>query len=121
MYCIPESLLEELTNPLLVVGKCAICGNRCSSGSLCHECRAIEKPILPGSRVRVFDYRLFKDDKSTPLSYTMREATVVARYSKKCYYPVSEMTYIYPDLLDVVFDHDDCMSKGHFTYAVEVL
>ena len=36
--------------------------------------------IMPGSRVLVFDGRIFKNDKDTPLSMTMRPAIVVCRY-----------------------------------------
>jgi hypothetical protein len=74
--------------------------------------------ILPGSRVLVFDSCLFKDDVKTPLSYTVRPATVVCRYG--CY-GQSRLTrhYKYPDLVDVVFDHRPLtVSTGHFTNCV---
>jgi len=72
--------------------------------------------ILPGVRVLVFDYRLFKCDIETPLSHTMRPATVVCRYGR-----VDEWNGIqYPDLVDVVFDHrPERVSCGHFTYGVK--
>lgn len=77
--------------------------------------------IMPGDRVRVFDHRLFKDDVSTPLSHTVRQATVVCRYGKVVFYPACmEKPWRYPDLCDVVFDHrPNEVSKGHFTYGVK--
>lgn len=78
------------------------------------------RPIMPGDRVIVFDHRLFDNDKTTPLSVTMRPATVLRRYGKKCHYPISEETYFYPDLIDVDFDHRG-ESNGHFTKRVRVL
>lgn len=81
------------------------------------------KEIMPGDRVSVFDPRLFVDDKKTPLSVTVRPATVVCRYGKKVFYSAS-MTrpWIYPDLVDVEFDHrPGTVSKGHFTDGVILL
>lgn len=74
--------------------------------------------ILPGARVRVFDYRLYQDDVSTPRSETMQPATVVARYGKRSQY---DTRWIYSDLVDVEFDHRTGISHGHFTDYVEVL
>ncbi len=74
--------------------------------------------ILPGDRVMAFDPFLFKDDVSTPLSYTVRPATVVARYGYKTSYDGVEC--IYDDLVDVQFDHrPEQISHGHFTRGVE--
>ena len=77
------------------------------------------KEILPGTRVLVFDNSLFKDDKSTPLSFTVRPATVVMRYG----YISSASGYKYPDCVDVQFDHwkKGDISKGHFTKGVELI
>lgn len=77
--------------------------------------------IMPGDRVMVFDPRLFVDDKSTPSSMTMKPATVVCRYGyKQPAVPFEEgaKDWIYPDLVDVEFDHRG-LSKGHFTYGVK--
>lgn len=73
---------------------------------------------LPGARVLVFDHLLYRDDVSTPRSFTMRPATVVARYGKRSQYNPS---WIYPDLVDVLFDHRPNVSHGHFTDYVEAL
>jgi hypothetical protein len=79
--------------------------------------------IMPGSRVMVFDHRLYKDDFSTPLSETMRPATVVCRYGSKVWYPrFMTKPWLYPDLVDVVFDHrPDAVSRGHFTDGVKII
>lgn len=72
--------------------------------------------IMPGTRVMVFDARLFKDDVSTPLTHTMRPATVLSRYGKIC----SVLGYRYPDLVDVDFDHRG-RSNEHFTDMVKII
>ncbi len=73
--------------------------------------------ILPGTRVRVFDYTLFKDDKSTPLSMTVKPGIVVKRYGYK-----NSFGWIYPDLVDIKFDHrPERISKGHFTDRIKIL
>jgi len=79
--------------------------------------------IMPGDRVKVFDYSLFEDDVITPLAVTVKPATVVCRYGKKVYYPISMSgPWYYPDLVDVLFDHrPEHISHGHFTNGVEVL
>jgi hypothetical protein len=93
--------------------------------------------ILAGDRVMVLDPSLFKDDVSTPLSFTVRPATVVARYGENACWDylfngqkVPETSYLrvnenfydvwkYPDLVDVVFDHRPArISRGHFTTSV---
>ena len=72
--------------------------------------------ILPGSRVVVFDPQLYVDDVRTPLSVTLNEAIVVARYGYR-----SERFGIYPDLVDVKFLHNGRLSKAHFTdYVIEI-
>lgn len=76
--------------------------------------------IMPGDKVLVFDNRLYKDDRATPLSTTMKLATVIRRYG----YRFREVLcgelvdWKYPDCLDVVFDHDGRTSHGHFTDSV---
>jgi hypothetical protein len=77
--------------------------------------------IMPGDRVLVFDPRLFKDDVSTPPSMTMKPATVVCRYGyKHVAANEDESDRVYPDLVDVEFDHRG-LSKGHFIYGVKPL
>lgn len=81
--------------------------------------------ILSGSRVLVFDHTLYKDDKTTPLSVTLKPATVVCRYG----YVSEHMTKLYgakagryDDLIDVIFDHKPTkVSKGHFTRGVSLI
>lgn len=74
------------------------------------------RPLMPGDRVKVFDHVLFKDDVSTPLSFTMRPATIIRRYGYRIHYPVSDVTYQYNDVVDVLFDHrPERESRGHFT------
>ena len=94
--------------------------------------------IMPGDRVIVFDSSLFKDDVSTPLSHTMRPATVVCRYGYHPFwhllhfdyphesyvelYPGGYEVWKYPDLVDVRFDHrPEQISHGHFTNGVKEL
>ena len=81
------------------------------------------KEIMPGDRVMVFDSLLYVDDKTTPLSHTVRPATVVCRYGYKVFYPASmDKPWIYPDNVDVLFDHrPKSVSKRHFTYGVKQL
>ena len=85
----------------------------------------------PGTRLKVFDSRLFKDDKTTPLSLTKQPCTVLAWYGK-CDIPpfedrhtyshrrgglsIEEVRRIwrYPSLVDVQFDRDGHISHGHF-------
>ena len=72
---------------------------------------------FPGTRVTVFDGRLFKDDVSTPLSHTMRSATVKQWYGKR-----SKHHGVYSNLIDVEFDHrPGKVSRGHFADQVEVI
>jgi hypothetical protein len=70
--------------------------------------------IQENSRVLVFDPRLYKDDIETPLSMTVKPATVVRRYGMK------EYGRTYPDLVDVIFDHrPEQVSTAHFTSGVK--
>lgn len=63
-----------------------------------------------GKRVKVFDHLLFKDDISTPLSYTMRSATIVN----------IRRDYDDREVADVLFDHrPEWISRGHFTWGIE--
>lgn len=72
---------------------------------------------FPGTRLLVFDSSLFKDDIQTPSSITMKPATVVCWYGYK-----SERFGIYPNLVDVLFDHrPERISHGHFVQATEKL
>jgi hypothetical protein len=89
--------------------------------------------ILPGSRVLVFDPRLFIDDIATPLNITMQPATVIQRYSKivKDYsnveyddygHQIGEIIYHkYDDIIDVIFDYDMHRSNCHFLTTVKEL
>ena len=79
--------------------------------------------IMPGDRVKVFDSFLFKNDKSTPLSVTMKPATVVCRYGKKERALDQDGFWYYPDLVDVIFDHLPAkyISHAHFTNGVDIL
>lgn len=80
--------------------------------------------IMPGSKVLVFDSLLFEDDKSTPLNYTFRAATVISRYGfiSKFVNDLNDEPAKYPDCVDVEFDHrSGKISKGHFTYGVYLL
>ncbi len=79
--------------------------------------------FYPGARRMVFDSRLFVDDKKTPISTTMKPATVVCRYGKVASYYGGNIydgydiqLGPYEDLVDVVFDHrPEKVSHGHFT------
>ncbi len=69
--------------------------------------------IDKGSRVKVFDHRLYEDDISTPLSVTMKPATVVKRHIYGHYKR---------DVIDVIFDHKPTeISQCHFTHTAEEL
>lgn len=78
--------------------------------------------LMPGDRIMLFNYRLWKDDKTTPLSVTMQPCTVLNRYGKmKTRYPGlhdDEQLGPYEDLIDVNFDNGG-KSEGHFTYNVQ--
>lgn len=76
---------------------------------------------FPGTRVLIFDARLYKDDRRTPLSVTMQPATVLRWYGKTADTKASGSRFgPYPSLVDVRFDRDGRESRGHFaggTYA----
>lgn len=70
--------------------------------------------ITIGSKVKVFDHRLYKNDIITPISYTMKPATVVNRY---CY-----VDGVYSDVVDVIFDYrPNETSKHHFTSSLQMI
>lgn len=79
---------------------------------------------LEGRRARVWDYRLYKDDKKTPTKVCFRKATIVQHYGKKIKVPEScgvDFWY-YPDLVDVIFDHrPGIVSRGHFTSGIKLI
>jgi hypothetical protein len=75
-----------------------------------------EPVIMPGDRVIVFDTRLYVDDRTTPLTHTMRPATVLRRYGFR-----SDRFGVYPDCVDVRFDHRPEESRGHFTDYVKLV
>lgn len=70
----------------------------------------MERAFFPGTRVFAFDSRLYRDDVSTPLSQTMRPATILRWYGKRSLYGWRD-----PSLVDLLFDHDERESRGHFT------
>lgn len=74
-----------------------------------------------GDRVLVFDHLLYKNDEETPLSVTMKQATIVQRYGAKTFpsLPGFGKEYAYPDLVDIKFDHREEISKGYFIWAIE--
>lgn len=79
-----------------------------------------EELFLPGDRVIVFDPLLFKDDVSTPLSFTRRPATVIRHYGYKYVLPFDPEPCVYPSCVDVVFDHrQERESHGHFASGVQ--
>jgi len=69
--------------------------------------------FYPGTRVVVFDPSLFIDDKKTPLSTTMKPATVLRWYGRR-----SNFGGVNESLIDVNFDHRG-ESCGHFTTHVK--
>ena len=71
---------------------------------------------FPGTRVIVFDSRLFKDDLSTPISRTMQPATVIRWYGVR-----SSFGWADGNLIDIVFDRDGHESHGHFANHIEVI
>ena len=64
-----------------------------------------------GDHVKVFDSRLFVDDVKTPLSVTMKAAVITKIYNLQEYNTVC----------DVIFDHDNRKSKGHFISLIQAL
>ena len=81
---------------------------------------------LEGRRARVWDHRLYRDDKRTPAKVCFRKATIVRHYGKKIRVPDSvgseDGYWKYPDLVDVVFDHrPNVVSHGHFTSGIRLV
>lgn len=82
------------------------------------------KGLLPGTRVKVFDHVLYKNDKDTPLDTTVRDATVVLHYGSLETIYNSSLTILgpYPSCVDVIFDHrPERVSHGHFTCGITLL
>jgi len=76
----------------------------------------MDESYYPGTRVKVFDPFLFKDDKKTPLSVTMKPGTVTRWYGYR--HPERGP---YENLIDVRFDHrPDDISHGHFVNFAEI-
>lgn len=72
--------------------------------------------IKPGTRVMVFDSLLYKDDIKTPLSVTMKPATVIRHYGLQKHVVCQDLTLgPYSSMVDVLFDHrPERESGGHF-------
>ncbi len=72
---------------------------------------------FPGTRLMVFDNTLFRNDIDTPLSVTMKPATVT------CWYGYRDKQFgLYPNMVDVLFDHrSERVSRGHFIWATKSL
>ena len=62
-----------------------------------------------GDRVRVFDARLYVDDRTTPLSVTIQAGTIERLWKTDDGQPVA----------DVRIDRDGWLSRGHFNWAIE--
>lgn len=71
---------------------------------------------FPGTRVIAFDPRRFRDDQSTPLSVTMRRATV-----QRWYGYISEHFGRYANQVDLIFDGDTKESRGHFADGMQTV
>jgi hypothetical protein len=76
----------------------------------------MQDEIMPGDRVLVFDPRRYINDVKTPLSMTMRPATVVRRYGMWDRYDGERVNY--PDVVDVQWENGS-ITKAHFTDEVE--
>ena len=65
----------------------------------------------------VFDNTLFKNDVDTPLSVTMKPATVT------CWYGYRDKQFgIYANMVDVLFDQKpERVSRSHFVWATKKL
>lgn len=69
----------------------------------------------PGTRVRVFDSRLYRGDVKTPLSITMQTGVVMAWYGRTANTKAGGSQFgPYPSLIDVKFDRDGYVSRCHF-------
>ncbi len=73
--------------------------------------------FFPGTRVLVFDPCLYVDDKRTPPNVTMKPATVIRWYGKRSEY----FGWTDGNLIDVHFDHNQRLSRAHFTSSVRVI
>lgn len=74
------------------------------------ECRdPIKNKVVKGSRIIMWDSKSYKSDSSTPYDSILFPATVVCRYGYR-----SANFGIYPDVVDVEFDHRKGVSKAHF-------
>lgn len=73
------------------------------------------RTFFPGTRVKIFDSRLFVNDRKTPLSVTRQPATVLRWYGKTADVPAGGSRFgPYPSLVDVRFDYDGRESRAHF-------
>lgn len=80
------------------------------------------RTFYPGTRVKVFDHRRFRDDLTTPLSLTMRDGTVLAWYGRPLKVYSEDLSLgPYESLIDVLFDGDASPAHGHFTDFAELL
>ena len=78
--------------------------------------------IWPGTRVMFFDPLLFENDIKTPLSMTVKPATVVSRYGKLKEIIGDSVYGPYDDCIDLKFDHrPDLISEGHFINYVHAI
>jgi hypothetical protein len=70
--------------------------------------------LFNGDRVIVNDNRLYINDVKTPPEIVNKPATIIRRYGIRSEYNAN---WIYPDCIDVQFDHRDegDISHGHFT------
>lgn len=75
----------------------------------------MEKTLFPGTRVKVFDSSIYINDVQTPISLTMKSATVL------CWYGKENIFGRYSSLVDVLFDDDSKVSHGHFTDVIEMI
>jgi hypothetical protein len=84
--------------------------------------KIISPQVLPGTRVLVYDSKLFKNDIKTPSKTLYKPATVVCRYGKLKHDYGDFALGPYEDLVDVLFDHrPERISHGHFTYGIQLL
>lgn len=72
--------------------------------------------VMAGCRVLVFDSRRFVNDVATPLSVTLRPATVIRRYKRRSFGGRGM-----DDLVDVRYDGEDRISRGHFVSWLRLL
>ena len=89
------------------------------------------KGLLPGTRVIVYDYSLFQDDKKTPAKTLHLPATVVRHYGElEQRYTLNELILgPYSSCVDVIFDHREHLphenlcrvSRGHFTTGIQLM